>query len=390
MGARYMVAPGSTLNAKKEEMMRLSRISDVNNVKYCDLDVNVSCTNSAWRIGEIVKAACGGSNTLTEKAKKKFLLGSVTSLTQQKASTRINDPSTLLQTNSVVDEYITREVLSAEELIIRMSYQQRFFPEICNHSSRLFGSTARNDICPGDLLVDYKHFRKAMGMAQNNGCGVFLDGVSSVPTSSTQQGILDAVVQSQPLSYPPKENSLAIEAMTDSTVDMVSSVSYLRSSFSSAAGAVGSSESECLFNLILGGERIKNPSTLNTVVDVANNRSLLSSVLDVSERKMTDMVRRIEESIEKKRLEQAIGEIKKNVFVTASMSNKNNNSVLPSRSFARALVHPHRFGRSSGTPLGFHHGERRRSGARDRQLQDYASLGQTHRPLPSSHPSCSV
>ena len=339
MSAKYMVAPGSTLNAKKEEMMRLSWLSDVNNVKYGDLDVNVAGSNSAWRIGEIVKAACGGNDMLMEKARKMLLLGSVTSIAQQKASTRMNDPSTLLQTNSVVDQCISDIPMSSEDLVAKMSYQQRFFPEICS---------------PGNLLADFKRYRKAMGMAQNNGCRVFLDNLASVPTSSTPQGILDTVVQSQS----PKEISLAVEAMTDSTVDMVAAVSSgawkgtnllmpysaitgkpvtnkdriknLRAALAgvidnaaklekSATGdaslnsilrppdpniTTGNMEAERIFKLILG--------------DYANkNKSLVTSVLDVSDLELSKAVKNIEDSIERKRLEQAVNEIKRNVMTSS-------------------------------------------------------------------------
>ena len=147
MSTTYMVAPGSTLNAKKQEMMRLSRLSDVNNVKYGNLDVNVAGSNSAWRISEIVKTACGGNDMLMEKAKKMLLLGSVTSIAQQKASTRMNDPSTLLRTNSVVEKYIFDIPMSSEDLVAMMSYQQRFFPEICNKTSKFVNAVVGNSKC---------------------------------------------------------------------------------------------------------------------------------------------------------------------------------------------------------------------------------------------------
>nr|BDT63167.1 MAG: wsv360-like protein [Hemigrapsus takanoi nimavirus]GBG35368.1 wsv360-like protein [Hemigrapsus takanoi nimavirus] len=381
MSAKYMVAPGSTLNAKKEEMMRLSRLSDINNVKYGGLDVNVAGSNSAWRISEIVKAACGGNDMLMEKAKKMLLLGSVTSIVQQKASTRMNDPSTLLQTNSVVDQYISDIPMSSEDLVTKMAYQQRFFPQICNKTSEFVSAVAGNSnvVCPGDLLGDFKRYRKAMGMAHNNGCRVFLDNLASVPASSTPQGILDMVVQSQS----PKKTSLAVEAMTDSTVDMVAAVSSgawrgtnllmpysaitgkpvskdrinsLRAALTgvidnaaklerSAAGGglsslnsilrtpssalgntgvvggsnnniTGSTEAERIFKLILGDYAIA--SSNNTGIDVAKNKSLVSSVLDVSDLEMSEIVKNIEDSIERKRLEQAVNEIKRNVMISSS------------------------------------------------------------------------
>ena len=386
MSAKYMVAPGSTLNAKKEEMMRLSRLSDVNNVKYGDLDVNVAGSNSAWRISEIVKAACGGNDMLMEKAKKMLLLGSVTSIAQQKASTRTNDPSTLLRTNSVVEQYISDIPMSSEDLVTKMSYQQRFFPQICNKTSEFVMSAVAggnsNVVCPGDLLGDFKRYRKAMGMAQNNnGCHVFLDTLASVPASSTPQGILDTVIQSQT----PKETSLVVEALTDSTVDMAAAVSSgawkgtnllmpysaitgkpiskdrinsLRAALtgvidnaaklerSAAAGGgslsslnsilrpyssalgntggvllngpnmTGSTEAERIFKLILGDYAIA--SSENTGIDVAKNKTLVSSILEVTDLEMTEIVKNIEDSIERKRLEQAVNEIKRNVMTSSS------------------------------------------------------------------------
>ena len=364
MSAKYIVAPGSTLNAKKEEMMRISRLSDVNNIKYGNLDVNVAGSNSAWRISEIVKAACGGNDMIMEKAKKMLLLGSVTSITQQKASAHMNDPSILLQTNSVVNQYISDIPMSSEDLVTKMSYQQRFFPQMCNRTGEFSSALVGNIVYPGDLLGDFKRYRKAMGMAQKSGCRVFLDNLASVPTSSTSQGILDTVVQSQS----PKETSLAVQAMTDSTVDMVAAVSSgvwkgtnlfmpysaitgkpiskdrinnLRTALTgvidnaaklekSAAGGVsslnsilrqtsaadptGSVEAEKIFKLILGDYVTK--SSDNTSID--KNKSLVSSVLDVSDLEMSEIVKNIKDSIERKRLEQAVNEIKRNVMTSSS------------------------------------------------------------------------
>ena len=232
-----------------------------------------------------------------------------------------------------------------------------------------------NVLCPGDLLGDFRRYKKAMGMAQNNGCHVFLDNLASVPVSSTPQGILDTVIQSQS----PKEISLAVEAMTDSTVDMVAAISSgtwkganlfmpysaitgkpvskdrinnLRTALtraienaaklerSVAGGGVtslnsilrlssgntgvvggpnntmtGSTEAEKIFKLILEDYAI-TPSN-STSIDVTKNKSLVSSVLDESDIEMTEIVKNIEDSIERKRLEQAVNEIKRNVMISS-------------------------------------------------------------------------
>ncbi|KAK8373886.1 hypothetical protein O3P69_020961 [Scylla paramamosain] len=77
-------------------------------------------------------------------------------------------------------------------------------------------------------------------------------------------------------------------------------------------------EVERIFKLILGEYTIA--SSDNTGIDVAKNKFLVSSVLNVLDLEMSEIVKNIEGSIERKRLEQAVNEIKRNIMTSSSPS----------------------------------------------------------------------
>ena len=376
MAARYMVAPGSLLNAKKEEMLRLSRVSDVNNAVYNDLDVHVAGSNNSMRIGEIVKAACGGNDMLMETAKKMLLLGSVTAVAQQKASSQLNDPSTLLSSSEVVKSLISSDLVKSLDILTNTAYKQRFFPQICNNLSLDTSSAKAGTVCPANLLGDFKRYKCAMQMVQkNNTCGVFLNGIATIPTSSTPEGIADSLVHDSATkvtaaSASNQVASLAMNAMTDCSVDMVSALSSntwratnalipsvslsgkplesnranelknalsrvikdasmlqqsgnsisslnailnssLRSSSSSPPVIGGNNDAERLFNAIL------RDSSSSPRDPVRNERTVISSILDIANRDISAILGDIEGSIEKHRLGQALSDIRNNILVTS-------------------------------------------------------------------------
>lgn len=107
-GDTYTVAAGCTLNANKEEMLRISRVSDLNNIIHNNFDVHVAGSNCAKRLEEVLKSASGG-DTLDANLRKMLLLAGITSIAQQKSSTLRNDPSVLLNTELSVNNFMSGE-----------------------------------------------------------------------------------------------------------------------------------------------------------------------------------------------------------------------------------------------------------------------------------------
>ncbi|AUO14946.1 WSSV085 [White spot syndrome virus] len=167
MGTKFMVAPGSLLNANKEETLRLNRLSDINNVRHYGTDVH-GRQNSAWRIGEVVRAASSFPDGDKESAMKKMLLlGSVSAISAQKSASHINDPTALLSTNTSIqnlvkeafpDPVCSSNCLGSAEstFATQLAYRQRLFPNGDDENV-----TTVSNICPMDLMGSTKRYNDA-------------------------------------------------------------------------------------------------------------------------------------------------------------------------------------------------------------------------------------
>ena len=223
---KYMVAPGSLLNANKEETLRLNRISDINNVRHCDTDVHVAGANSAWRIGEVVKAASTHSEN-ESVARKLLLLGSVSAFSTQKLAPHNNDPTIMLHSTYAVRNLINEAFPSPASMAIhfgaaefafatQLAYRHRLFP-----SNNASGDTTTT--CPLDILGSIRRYNDAYNEVDKipNCATVVKQQVSNVPLLATTIGAFEEEVSSS------AANRLPIEAMTDTVIDTLSAVSTI-------------------------------------------------------------------------------------------------------------------------------------------------------------------
>nr|BDT63580.1 MAG: wsv360-like protein [Pasiphaea japonica whispovirus] len=259
MGVKYMVAPGSLLNANKEETLRLNRLSDINNVRHYNTDIHVAGANSAWRIGEVMKAA----STCTDKEldyKKMLLFGSVSAISAQKSASYINDPTAMLNTSVAVQNLVNQafpkpgcmtNYLGAAESAFstQLAYKQRLFPQKLSCSPLQGDGLVNTNIssyCPMDIVGTirtyndaYKNFygkeSKGNGICEN----VLKRSIANVPLTATPYGAFEEVSSAienriSPLTIgnndnteDEKTNYMAVKAMTDTVVDTLTAFSTM-------------------------------------------------------------------------------------------------------------------------------------------------------------------
>nr|BDT63071.1 MAG: wsv360-like protein [Trachysalambria curvirostris nimavirus] len=257
LGTKFMVAPGSLLNANKEETLRLNKLSDINNVRHYGTDVHVAGANSAWRIGEIIGAASTCSDS-EEAAKKLILLGSVSALAAQKAAHYSNDPTAMLNTTSAVQSLVSEVFPSPTSMAVhvgaaetafatQLAYRQRLFPSSLTTPSNASDYSLR----PLEMLSMIRRYDDAYSNLHcsdngggNSACDTLLkQSVANVPVARTPIGAYEeaslAASNNRGLYYAQKKsepfalldiNRLAVEAMTDTVVDMFSAVSTMAGS----------------------------------------------------------------------------------------------------------------------------------------------------------------
>nr|BDV50172.1 MAG: wsv360-like protein [Chiromantes dehaani nimavirus] len=239
---KYMVAPGSLLNANKEETLRLNRLSDINNVRHYGTDIHVAGANSAWRISEVIKAAstCSENETI---ARKLLLLGSVSAVAAQKSARYSNDPTTMINSTSGLQNLIKETFPSPASMAAhagaaesafatQLAYRHRLFP----NNDDYFSST-----CPMDILGMIRRYNdayiKIYPAPSNKNCATVLKrAVSNVPLLSTSIGAFEEASSAVKNRISPLYNNnysssavnkLSIEAMTDTVVDTLSAVSTM-------------------------------------------------------------------------------------------------------------------------------------------------------------------
>ena len=252
MGAKYMVAPGSLLNANKEETLRLNRLSDINNVRHYGSDVHVAGANSAWRMSEVIKAASACSENEVA-ARKLLLLGSVSAVSAQKSTKFNNDPTAMLNTTSAVQSLVREAFPSPSSLAAhagaaetafasQLAYRQRLFPSTESNSDDL--SSSASGACPMDILGMIRRYSDTYGKVyppHKNGsriqkCDSFLrQSVSNAPLLSTSIGAFEEAASAVKNRISPlfndqdtsSVNKLSVQAMTDTVVDTLSAVSNM-------------------------------------------------------------------------------------------------------------------------------------------------------------------
>ena len=243
METKYMVAPGSLLNANKEETLRLNRLSDINNVRHYGTDIHVAGANSAWRIGEVIKAASTSSENETT-ARKLLLLGSVSAVSAQKSAQYNNDPTTMLNSTFAVQNLVNEAFPSPASMAAHAGAAESAFSTQLAYRHRLFPSSLNNNsssTCPMGILGMIRRYSDACTIvfptpSNNQNCAtVFKQAVSNVPLLATSVGAFEEASSAvknriSPLFNNPSSsavNKLSIEAMTDTVVDILSAVSTI-------------------------------------------------------------------------------------------------------------------------------------------------------------------
>nr|BDT62662.1 MAG: wsv360-like protein [Metapenaeus ensis nimavirus] len=248
-----MVAPGSLLHANKEETLRLNRLSDINNVRHHGTDVHVAGANSAWRVGEIVEAASTSPENETTR-KQLLLLGSVSAIAAQKSARYSNDPTAMLNTTSAIQSLVSEAFPSptlgmshagaAEAAFAtQLAYRQRLFPFSSSKDYSVFpmAMISANPRYGDAYIKAHRRQYESKGSSGGSGGGLCDDllkqSVANVSLASTPMGVLEDVSsavamnrfhslhnQVNPFSFP-NVNGPAVEAMTDTVVDTLSTVS---------------------------------------------------------------------------------------------------------------------------------------------------------------------
>nr|AKS10599.1 wsv360-like protein [Metopaulias depressus WSSV-like virus] len=245
---KYMVAPGSLLNANKEETLRLSRLSDINNVRHYGTDVHVAGANSAWRIGEVIKAASTCSENETT-ARKLLLLGSVSAVSAQKSAQYNNDPTAMLNSTFAVQNLVNEAFPSPASMAAHVGAAESAFATQLAYRHRLFPSSLNNDnynsfsTCPVDIVKMIRRYSDAYtkvyptpsNKSNQNCASVLKQAVSNVPLLATSIGAFEEASSAvknriSPLFnnyFSSAVNKLSVEAMTDTVVDTLSAVSTM-------------------------------------------------------------------------------------------------------------------------------------------------------------------
>ena len=308
MGAKFMVAPGSLLNANKEETLRLNRLSDINNVRHNGTDVHVAGANSTWRINEVIKAASSCTDRETT-IRKMLLLGSVSAVSAQKLAQSINDPTAMLNTSTAIQNLVNEAFPSPSAMVnhveaaesafsTQLAYRQRLFPHITNNCLRDVASHMEKNARPLDIISRIRrysdaynslHSQPAFNTPNNNKrfqpCEMLKQSVSNVPLSNTAYGAFEEAssAANNRLSVPnllissndDSTNKLAVQAMTDTTVD----------TFSAMSSMVGRQSPYKLPSSVLNLALCGRPSSdkernglLSTIARINRDASLLSSL----------------------------------------------------------------------------------------------------------------
>nr|BDT63125.1 MAG: wsv360-like protein [Sicyonia whispovirus] len=259
MGSKFMVAPGSLLNANKEETLRLNRMSDINNVRHNSTDVHVAGNNAAWRLNEVVKAASGSSSAERElHTRRLLLLGSVSAIAAQKMVQFNNDPTVMVNSSDAAQKLVSEAFPAPHVFGLHAGTAEAAFATQLAYRNRMgYGASASTDrigaapgVClsasvtgdvrPIDMLAmlrryndTYDNFYSADGYhllphAGEGACGSLLrDSMASVPVSATPAGRMEeassAVVNR--VSDSTVANRLTVQAMTDTVVDTLSALS---------------------------------------------------------------------------------------------------------------------------------------------------------------------
>nr|BDV49826.1 MAG: wsv360-like protein [Penaeus semisulcatus pemonivirus] len=138
MEASFMVAPGANLNRHKEERLRIYNLTDLNNVRHLDTDINLAASSITSRILEVVHSAVGDDDAICSDVTKSLLLGSVATLVAEKTCTRQNDPSNLIESYNSARNIVERTIgtsgdwcrgTNAEDMFgLQVAYRHRLFP----------------------------------------------------------------------------------------------------------------------------------------------------------------------------------------------------------------------------------------------------------------------
>nr|GAV93130.1 capsid protein [Chionoecetes opilio bacilliform virus] len=233
MNAKFMVAPGSLLNAKKNAMLILNRLSDINNVRHFDTDVHVAGANSAWRIEEVVNAASAGTTNMANN-RKMILLGSISAVATQKAAKHGDDPTAMLSTTSsirnLVNDIFPSPLSSGTDAAdaafsTQLAYRYRLFK-----SSRGDDEENHSTMSPMTLLNGMRRYKDSLSnMYPSGSCETLKQSMANVPNRNNPLNheypvstpLVDQLIAASPV------NKLSVEAMTDSVVDMLSAVSSI-------------------------------------------------------------------------------------------------------------------------------------------------------------------
>nr|BDT61801.1 MAG: wsv360-like protein [Penaeus monodon endogenous nimavirus] len=177
MGASFTVAPGANLNRHKEERLRISNLTDLNNVRHLDTDINLAASSITSRILEVIYSAVGDDDAICTDITKSLLLGSVATLVAEKTCARQNDPSNLIESYNSARNIVENTIgtsggwcrgTNAEDMFgLQVAYRHRLFPSCGISPMNIQAMEKMKTIGAEEFLSCYPRYRAARACLSN-------------------------------------------------------------------------------------------------------------------------------------------------------------------------------------------------------------------------------